>query len=77
MAFNRALDKRIEKQNKQKQKPGKDDGPDDIEIEMDRVRQISLNKQKSVFDTEGGNCTPGINTAPSIFDKTAVFHVDT
>lgn len=77
MAFNRALDKRIEKQNMQKRKLGKDYGPEDMELEMERAPQLSLNKQKSVFDTEGGNCTPGINTAPSIFDKTAVFHVDT
>ena len=71
-----ALDNRITEQNKKKLNPPKDDEPNDMELEMDRVRMLALNKQKCVFDSDSGNRTPGINTAPSVFEKTAVFHID-
>lgn len=70
-----ALDNRITEQNKKKLNQPKDNEPDDMELEMDRVRLLALNKQKSVFDSDEGNRASGINTAPSIFEKTAVFFV--
>ena len=71
------LDKRIEEQNKKKNKPIIDDEPDDMDILLERERMLALNKNKSIFDTDSGNKTSGINTAPSVFEKTAVFHTET
>ena len=76
MARTPDLDSRITEQNKKKQNQPKDDEPNDMELEMDRVRTLALNKQKSVFDSDSGNRTPGINTMPSVFEKTAVFHME-
>lgn len=77
MRYASSLDKRIEEQNKKKNQPKADDEPDDMDIQLERERMQALNRQKSVFDTDTGNNTPGINTAPSVFDKTAVFHTET
>lgn len=77
MRYASSLDKRIEEQNKKKNQPMADDEPDDMDIQLERERMQALNRQKSVFDTDSGNNTPGINTAPSVFDKTAVFHTET
>ena len=71
-----ALDNRITEQNKKKYKQQVDNEPNDMELEMERVRMLALNRQKSVFDSDEGNRTPGINTAPSVFEKTAVFHTN-
>lgn len=68
------MDKRLEEQNRKKRRQSPDDGPDDMELELERERMTALNKRKSVFDTDGGNRSPGINTAPSVFEKTAVFN---
>lgn len=76
MRYANSLDKRIEEQNKKKNQPKADDEPDDMDIQLERERMQALNRQKSVFDTDSGNNTPGINTAPSLFDKTAVFHTE-
>ena len=73
MRYASSLDKRIEEQNQKKNKPKTDDEPDDMDILLERQRMTALNMQKSVFDTDTGNNTPGINTAPSVFEKTAVF----
>lgn len=75
MGVHSSLDKRIEEQNKKKQRQMPDE-PDDMELEIERTRMLDLNKQKSVFDSDTGNNAPGINTMPSVFDKTAVFHIE-
>lgn len=76
MRYSTTLDKRIEEQNKKKNTPVRDDEPDDMDVLLERQRMTALNKQKSVFDSDSGNNTPGINTMPSIFEKTAVFHTE-
>lgn len=70
---NGMLDQRMEEQRKKKQRqpPPPDD---EMEEELERPAFVPLNKSKSVFDTAQGNRTGGINTAPSVFDRQAVFH---
>lgn len=72
-----ALDSRLDEQSKKKNKPIIDDEPDDMDILLDHEIMTALNKQKSIFDTQSGNNTPGINTMPSVFERTAIFHTET
>ncbi len=76
MAMPQSLENRIKEQNSKKQKPRIDDEPDDMELELERERHFTLNRQKSVFDDDHGNKTPGINTSPSVFEKMAVFRTE-
>lgn len=46
---------------------------EEMEEEMDRPRALFLNRNRSVFDSGTGNGQGGINTAPSAFDRCAVF----
>ena len=48
---------------------------EELEEEMERPHPMFLNRNKSVFDTGAGNGQDGINTAPSVFDRQAVFRV--
>lgn len=73
MSERKTLDNRINEQNKKKNTPKIDNEPDDMELEETRQPLLALNRQRSVFDTDSGNSTSGINTAPSVFEKTAVF----
>lgn len=66
----RMLDERMEKERKKKPRPDPDEETDE---EMERPAPVFLNRQKSVFDRSPLNGADGINTAPSVFDKTAVF----
>ncbi len=77
MAYRNSLDKRIEEQNKKKNRPPQNDEPDEMDLELERARMQALNRQKSVFDTDEGNRAGGINTAPSVFEKLTVFHTET
>ncbi len=72
---NGMLDERMEEQRKKKfrQPPPRDE---ETEEELDHPRFIPLNIRKSVFDSEQGNRTQGINTMPSVFQRQAVFHTD-
>ena len=68
------IDDRLAKQNKDIQKKKKryydDDGEETLTYDR-RLRMEPLNKTKGAFgDDKGG----GINTAPSVFDRTAIFH---
>ena len=47
---------------------------DDYYMYMDRKMVPYLNDEKGVFDTTD---TKSINTAPSVFDRTALFRTDT
>ncbi len=71
MALKRDLDRRIDQQNKKKRNPPTDNEPEDMELWLQRESGSSINTQKSVFDEKLGK--DGINTAPSVFDKFAVF----
>ena len=70
----RSID-RLEQQRRMKRRKQNMPPPDDeMEEEMDRPRPMFLNRNKSAFDTGTGNGRDGINTAPSVFDRQAVFH---
>lgn len=72
---NGMLDERMEEQRKKKlRRPSPQD--EEMEQEMDYPRFVPLNIRKSVFDTDQGNRTQGINTMPSVFQRKAVFHTD-
>lgn len=49
-----------------------DDDPDTMELWKERERAAFFNRQKSVFDQE----KQGLNRTDSVFDQTAVFHVN-
>lgn len=48
--------------------------PDEVEISMELPLHQPLNTAKSVFDEGLEKRFGGINTAPSVFDRSAVFH---
>ena len=69
----RSID-RLEQQRRMKRRQNNLPPPDEeTEEEMERPRPLFQNKNRSAFDTGTGNGQSGINTAPSVFDRTAVF----
>ena len=69
----RSID-RLEQQRRVKQQKSKFPPPDEeMEEEVERPAHMFLNRNKSVFDTGTGNGQDGINNAPSVFDRQAVF----
>lgn len=46
--------------------------PDTMELEKERERGASLNRQKGIFDRP----EEGLNKTQSVFDRTAIFHVE-
>lgn len=69
---NGMLDERMEKKRKSNPLPTPDEETED---ELERPAPVFLNRQKSAFDSSALNIRDGINTAPSVFDKTAVFRI--
>lgn len=69
------VDDRLAKQNKElEKKKKKQQDPDDGEITLtylERLQIPPINKNKGVFHDNSGD---GINTAQSVFDRTAIFH---
>ena len=63
--------KRIKRQKKNLLPPD-----EETEEEMDFPRFVPLNKAKSAFDGSSDKTFGGINSAPSVFDRSAVFHVE-
>ena len=47
---------------------------EETEEELERPRFVPLNKAKDTFDDGAVKTFGGLNTAPSVFDRTAVFH---
>ena len=80
MLFRETIDQDLEEKNKKKKKEIKfkaaDEDPDEMDMELERKMFSNLNKQKSIFDSDSGNRTSGINTAPSVFEKSALFKPD-
>lgn len=73
------VDDELEKQQKERRKKKAAD-PDDEDAEID-IREekeipMPINRQKSIFDMADGKGGSGINTAPSAFERTAIFHTD-
>lgn len=75
MAKTQFPENRIGDKDTKKRKPRPDTEPDDMELEAEREKAFSLNRQKSVFETGSINNAQGINTAPSVFERTAVFKI--
>ncbi|MGI5979272.1 MAG: hypothetical protein ACOX66_07200 [Oscillospiraceae bacterium] len=74
-----AVDDELEKQQKEKQqKRASNPDDEDAEIDIRKEKEIPLpiNRQRSIFDMAAGKGGEGINNAPSIFEKTAIFHTD-
>lgn len=63
--------KRIKRQKKNLPPPD-----EETEEELELPRFVPLNKAKSAFDGGADRIFGGINSAPSVFDKGAVFHTD-
>lgn len=62
---------RLKRQKKGLPPPGKE-----AEDGMELPRFVPLNRAKSTFDNGSGKAFGGINTAPSAFDKGAVFRTE-
>ena len=65
---------RDKKQQQERRRRLTPEEPDEVEIELELPRYEPLNAAKSVFDEGLEKRFGGINTAPSVFDRTAVFH---
>ena len=69
----RSID-RLEQQRRVRQQKNNLTRPDEeMEEEVERPVPMFLNRNKSAFDTGTGNGQDGINNAPSVFDRQAVF----
>ena len=64
---------RDKKQQQERRRRLTPEEPDEVEIELELPRYEPLNAAKSVFDEGREKRFGGINTAPSVFDRTAVF----
>ena len=67
---------RLEQQRRMKRRNNQPPPDEEMEEEMERPRPTFLNKNKSAFDNASGNAQGGINTAPSVFDRHAVFRTE-
>lgn len=67
---------RLDQQRRMKQRKRAVPPPDEeTEDELAWPEFIPLNRTKSAFDAGADRNFGGINTAPSVFEKTTVFHV--
>ena len=62
--------RRIEQQRRRRRM---DEEPEDMEEELPHPPYVALDRAKSVFDRGADKRWGGINTAPSVFDRQAVF----
>lgn len=67
----RMMDVKKQRQERARRLPPED--PDQVEIEMDQPHYAPINTAKSIFNEGLEKRFGGINTAPSVFDRTAVF----
>lgn len=68
---------RLEQQKRIKRQKRSVPPPDEeTEEEQDYPRPLPLNKARSAFDSGADGTFGGINSAPSVFDKSAVFHTE-
>lgn len=72
----RSIDRLLDKKKRERthHPPNPEDGPDEMDITMEKPVLESLDTAKSIFDEGLERRFGGINTAPSLFDRTAVFH---
>lgn len=67
-----ALRAKEKEQPEEKKKPGWDTEPDTMELEKKRERGAFLNRERGLFADDAD----GLNRTRSVFERTAVFHVD-
>lgn len=68
---------RLEQQRRLKREKRAVPPPDEeTEEEMELPRFAPLNLRKDVFDGSAERTFGGVNTAPSVFDRKAVFHTE-
>ena len=68
---------RLEQQKRIRQRKRNLPPPDEeMEEELERPRFVPLNAAKSAFDHDAAQTFGGINSAPSVFDRKAVFHTE-
>ncbi|MPM42679.1 hypothetical protein SDC9_89348 [bioreactor metagenome] len=76
----RHTDKLLEKQKqneREKKTEAENRWPDEVELLEERPALPSINTAGSVFDRRTAKRFGGINTAPSVFERGAVFHTRT
>jgi len=74
----RMVDRLLDEQKKKGQKKQNDwktQDPDEVEIMMEKPIMEPINAAASVFDRGVEKAQGGINTAPSVFERKALFHV--
>ena len=66
---------RLEQQKRLEQRRRNQPQPDEeIEEELELPRALPLNRTERIFDRDAEKTFGGINTVPSVFDHSAVFH---
>ncbi|MDR2163807.1 MAG: hypothetical protein LBO70_07730 [Clostridiales Family XIII bacterium] len=53
-----------------------EDGPEDMEITIERKPAEALNDTRSIFDKDARALSEGLDTKRSAFDKSAIFRTD-
>lgn len=71
----RSVDRLEQQKRLKRQKQSLPPPDEELEEELAWPGFIPLNRAKSVFDAGADRNFGGINTAPSVFEKTSVFHV--
>jgi hypothetical protein len=56
-------------------KPARNDEPEDMDETIPMPAFGPINEEGSVFDTDAKKKFSGLNSRPSVFDQSAVFHV--
>jgi hypothetical protein len=56
--------------------PSPDEGPDDMELTVQRKPAAALNIASGLFDEAAKERFGGINTQSSVFEKGTVFHTE-
>lgn len=69
----RSVDRLEQQRRMRRQKNNRPDPDEELEEELEYPRFIPLNKQKTAFGDPDKGPFGGINTAPSVFSRNAVF----
>ena len=73
----RSVDRLEQQRRRKRQQRHNTPAPDEtLEDELEHPRALPLTQQKSVFDAGADRSLGGINTAPSVFDRSAAIRTD-
>ncbi|MDR1247210.1 MAG: hypothetical protein LBK57_09315 [Clostridiales Family XIII bacterium] len=61
---------------RQTRPPSPDDGPDDMELTVQRKPRVAINTASGLFGETAKERSGGINTRNSVFEKGTVFHTE-